>query len=249
MPRRPSFAPSATTSTRVSVCSAASSRRNPSAVVSPETPAFTKRCGYPAARARSCSSAGYACAEDRPGPAVKLSPSTTTTGVTVGVPGVVGSEGLPAPHANDSAIARSHPMVAIDIVEFGGPEVLRVVERPQPEVGAEDVLIRVEAAGVNRPDIMQRLGKYPPPSGASDIPGLEVAGTIVAVAAGGRWQPGDRVCALVAGGGYAEYCVVPAVQCLPIPAGLDAIAAAAIPETFFTVWTNLFGRGGLRAGE
>src|SRR5688572_12803851 len=140
-------------------------------------------------------------------------------------------------------------MTAIEITAPGGPDVLRPVSRPVPAPAEGEVLVRVEAAGVNRPDVMQRMGKYPPPAGASDIPGLEIAGTIVAVAAGGRWQPGDRVCALVAGGGYAEYCVVPAVQCLPIPAGLDAIAAAAIPETFFTVWTNLFGRGGLRAGE
>jgi NADPH:quinone reductase len=123
------------------------------------------------------------------------------------------------------------------------------VERPVPSPGGGEVLVRVEAAGVNRPDVMQRLGKYPPPPGASEIPGLEIAGTIVAATAGGRWQPGDRVCALVSGGGYAEYCTVPSVQCLPIPAGLDAVAAAAIPETFFTVWTNLFGRGGLHAGQ
>lgn len=140
-------------------------------------------------------------------------------------------------------------MTAIEITAPGGPDVLRPASRPVPAPAEGEVLVRVEAAGVNRPDVMQRMGKYPPPAGASDIPGLEIAGTIVAVAAGGRWRPGDRVCALVAGGGYAEYCVVPAVQCLPIPAGLDAIAAAAIPETFFTVWTNLFGRGGLRAGE
>ena len=140
-------------------------------------------------------------------------------------------------------------MTAIEITAPGGPDVLRPATRPVPAPAAGEVLVRVEAAGVNRPDVMQRMGKYPPPAGASDIPGLEIAGTVVAVGADGRWRPGDRVCALVAGGGYAEYCVVPAVQCLPIPAGLDAIAAAAIPETFFTVWTNLFGRGGLRAGE
>jgi NADPH2:quinone reductase len=139
-------------------------------------------------------------------------------------------------------------MTAIEITAPGGPDVLRPVSRSVPVPAEGEVLVRVEAAGVNRPDVMQRLGKYPPPAGASDIPGLEISGTI-AVTAGGRWRRGDRVCALVAGGGYAEYCVVPAVQCLPIPTGLDAIAAAAIPETFFTVWTNLFGRGGLRAGE
>jgi NADPH2:quinone reductase len=140
-------------------------------------------------------------------------------------------------------------MTAIEITTPGGPDVLRPVSRPVPAPVEGEVLVRVEAAGVNRPDVMQRMGKYPPPPGASEIPGLEIAGTIVAVTAGGRWRPGDRVCALVAGGGYAEYCVVPSVQCLPIPAGLDAITAAAIPETFFTVWTNLFQRGGLHAGE
>jgi NADPH2:quinone reductase len=131
-------------------------------------------------------------------------------------------------------------MRAVEISQPGDPDVLRIAERPTPAPGAGEVLIRVEAAGVNRPDIMQRQGKYPPPAGASDIPGLEVAGE----AAGG-----SRVCALVAGGGYAEYCVAPAVQCLPIPAGLDAVHAAAIPETFFTVWTNVFQRGRLTSGE
>jgi NADPH2:quinone reductase len=138
-------------------------------------------------------------------------------------------------------------MTAVEISEPGGPEVLRVTERPVPEPTADEVLIRVEAAGVNRPDIMQRQGRYPPPAGASDLPGLELAGTIVHGA--GRWREGDRVCALVAGGGYAEYCAVPQPQVLPIPGGLDAIAAAAIPETFFTVWTNLFDRGALKPGE
>lgn len=141
-------------------------------------------------------------------------------------------------------------MLAIEIAQPGGPEVLHAVERPMPAPREGEVLVRVEAAGVNRPDIMQRLGKYPPPPGASDIPGLEVAGTIVSKGAGvTRWHDGDRVCALAAGGGYAEYCAVPAPQCLPIPGGMDAAAAAAIPETFFTVWTNLFERAGLRAGE
>ena len=125
-----------------------------------------------------------------------------------------------------------------------------MADRPKPLVADGDVLIRVEAAGVNRPDIMQRQGKYPPPPGASDIPGLEVAGEIVEVArAVTRWRAGDRVCALLAGGGYAEYCTAPAVQCLPIPAGVDGVTAAAVPETFFTVWSNVFERGGLRAGE
>ncbi len=143
-------------------------------------------------------------------------------------------------------------MTVVEIAGPGGPEVLRPASRPVPRPGPDDVLVRVEAAGVNRPDIMQRLGKYPPPPGASDIPGLEIAGVIVAVGSGegaDRWRPGDRVCALVSGGGYAEYCVVPAPQCLPIPQGFDAVSSAAIPETFFTVWTNLFQRGRLGAGE
>jgi NADPH:quinone reductase len=112
------------------------------------------------------------------------------------------------------------------------------------------VLIKVRAAGVNRPDVWQRRGRYPPPPGASDLPGLEVAGTVEAVGDGvTAWAPGDSLCALVAGGGYAEYCVAPSPQCLPIPRGLDFVAAAAIPETFFTVWTNLFDRGRLKSGE
>ena len=141
-------------------------------------------------------------------------------------------------------------MTAIEITTPGGPEVLRPVQRRVPRPSAGEVLIQVAAAGVNRPDVLQRLGKYPPPPGASDIPGLEIAGTIVEVARGAaRWQLGDRVCALVAGGGYAEYCIAPAVQCLPIPGAITDVQAAAVPETFFTVWTNLFRRGGLRSGE
>ena len=141
-------------------------------------------------------------------------------------------------------------MTAIEMAGAGGPEVLRAVERPVPQPAAGEVLVQVEGAGVNRPDVVQRLGKYPPPPGASDIPGLEIAGTIVWVPSnGGRWHVGDRVCALVTGGGYAEYCAAPAVQCLPVPHGMDAVTAAAIPEAFFTVWANLFQRGGLRAGE
>src|SRR5262249_1295181 len=137
-----------------------------------------------------------------------------------------------------------------EISEPGGPETLRVAERPTPAPGQEDVLIRVDAAGVNRPDVMQRQGKYPPPPGASDIPGLEVAGRIaLARHPASRWKPGDPVCALLSGGGYAEYCVAPAEQCLPIPEGVTPVAAAAIPETFFTVWTNLFQRGRLCPGE
>lgn len=141
-------------------------------------------------------------------------------------------------------------MIAIEISQPGGPDVLKPVERPMPEPGEGEVLIRVAAAGVNRPDVMQRRGVYPPPPGASDIPGLEVAGTIEHVGVGvGEWYGGDRVCALVSGGGYAQYCVAPAPQCLPIPEGLDFAAAAGIPETFFTVWTNVFDRGALQAGE
>jgi putative PIG3 family NAD(P)H quinone oxidoreductase len=141
-------------------------------------------------------------------------------------------------------------MTAIEITQPGGPEVLATTERPSPSPGPGDVLIHVAAAGVNRPDVMQRAGHYPPPPGASDIPGLEVAGTIVQVGVNaGTWRPGDRVCALVAGGGYAEYCLAPAPQCLPVPRDMDFVHAAAIPEAFFTVWTNLFERGRLSAGE
>lgn len=141
-------------------------------------------------------------------------------------------------------------MRAIAITKPGGPEMLRPVSLPTPAPGAGEVLIEVAAAGVNRPDVMQRQGFYPPPPGAPDTPGLEVAGTIVQLGAGvSGWAPGDKVCALVAGGGYAQYCVAPAGQCLPVPAGMDMIAAAAIPETFFTVWTNLFDGAHLQAGE
>jgi putative PIG3 family NAD(P)H quinone oxidoreductase len=142
-------------------------------------------------------------------------------------------------------------MTVIEIAEPGGPNVLRPAKRPVPQPASGEVLIKVHGAGVNRPDVMQRLGKYPPPRGASDIPGLEISGRIVAMHpdAGGRWRVGDEVCALVSGGGYAEYCVAPSGQCLPIPAGRDRISAAAIPETFFTVWTNLFERGRLGRGE
>ena len=145
-------------------------------------------------------------------------------------------------------------MRAVEIGAFGPPEGLRVVERPRPVPAPGEVLIAVEAAGVNRPDVIQRLGKYAPPPGASDLPGLEVAGRVVdaAPAADGtpmRWQVGEAVCALVAGGGYAELCAAPAPQCLPVPAGYSMVEAAAIPETFFTVWTNVFARGRLAAGE
>jgi len=144
-------------------------------------------------------------------------------------------------------------MRAIEITQYGAPEVLRVGERPDPVPAAGEVLIRVAASGVNRPDVLQRTGNYPVPPGASDIPGLEVAGTIVgggaqAMAAAG-FKAGDRVCALVAGGGYAELCVAPVGQCLPVPQGLSDIEAASLPETFFTVWSNVFDRGRLQAGE
>jgi len=141
-------------------------------------------------------------------------------------------------------------MICIEINKPGGPDVLTPVERPDPEPGPGDVLIRVAAAGVNRPDVLQRRGAYPPPPGASDIPGLEISGTIAAVGAGVEgWRAGDAVCALVSGGGYATMCVAPAPQCLRVPATVDLIAAAAIPETFFTVWTNVFDRGRLQPGE
>ena len=141
-------------------------------------------------------------------------------------------------------------MICIEISQPGEPEVLKPAERPDPVPGPGEVLIRVAAAGVNRPDVLQRRGAYPPPPGASDIPGLEVAGTVAAVGAGvDGWRTGDAVCALVSGGGYATMCVAPAPQCLRVPATVDFVAAAAIPETFFTVWTNVFDRGRLRANE
>ena len=141
-------------------------------------------------------------------------------------------------------------MTAIAIPEPGGPEALVPVERPVPMPGPGQILVKVEAAGVNRPDIMQRKGLYPPPPGAPDIPGLEIAGTIVALGEGaGTWKVGEAVCALVSGGGYAEYGLAEAGHALPIPAGLTAAEAAALPETVFTVWHNVFERGGLTAGE
>jgi NADPH2:quinone reductase len=144
-------------------------------------------------------------------------------------------------------------MQAIEISSYGAPDVLRLAERPTPVAGAGEVLIRVAASGVNRPDVLQRKGMYPVPPGASDLPGLEVAGEIVegdaaALAAAGL-KLGDRVCALVAGGGYAELCVAPVGQCLPVPAGLSDIEAASLPETFFTVWSNVFDRACLQPGE
>ncbi len=141
-------------------------------------------------------------------------------------------------------------MIAVEITKPGGPDVLVAAERPRPSPSVGEILIKVAAAGVNRPDVMQRMGHYPPPPGITDIPGLEVAGVIEQVGDGVTgWRVGDRVCALVAGGGYAEYCVAPALQCLPVPANVDFIHAAAIPETFFTVWANVFERGRLKAGE
>lgn len=144
-------------------------------------------------------------------------------------------------------------MRVIEITSFGAPDVLRPGERPAPEAGVGEVLIRVAASGVNRPDVLQRTGNYPVPPGASDIPGLEVAGEIVsgdagAMAAAG-FRIGERVCALVAGGGYAELCVAPVGQCLPVPPGLSDVEAASLPETFFTVWSNVFERAGLQQGE
>lgn len=157
------------------------------------------------------------------------------------------SPDAPDPHAS---AALPETMTAIEITAPGGPEVLRPVRRPLPKAGAGDVLIRVMAAGVNRPDVFQRQGHYPPPPGASDIPGLEIAGEVVAVADGvDAPSVGDRVMALVAGGGYAEFCVAPAGSCLPWPAGYNALNAAALPETLFTVWSNVFDRGGLQAGQ
>jgi len=141
-------------------------------------------------------------------------------------------------------------MTAIVTTSPGGPEVLVPQERPVPAPGEGEILVKVAAAGVNRPDIMQRLGLYPPPAGVTDILGLEMAGEVAACGDGvGRWKPGDRVTALVIGGGYAEYCVAHESHALPIPAGLSMAQAAAVPETFFTVWHNVFQRGDLKAGE
>jgi putative PIG3 family NAD(P)H quinone oxidoreductase len=144
-------------------------------------------------------------------------------------------------------------MQAIEITEFGAPEVLRLGERAQPVAGVGEVLIRVSASGINRPDVLQRKGHYAPPPGASDVPGLEVAGVVqggdAAAMAQVGLRVGDRVCALLAGGGYAQWCVAPVEQCLPVPAGLSDIEAASLPETFFTVWSNVFDRARLLPGE
>jgi NADPH:quinone reductase len=144
-------------------------------------------------------------------------------------------------------------MKTVEISAFGPPDVLRLGDRPQPVPGPGELLIRVGASGINRPDVLQRTGNYPVPPGASDIPGLEVAGEIVggdaqALAEAG-FKQGDRVCALLAGGGYAQFCVAPVGQCLPVPKGMSDIEAASLPETFFTVWSNVFDRGHLKAGE
>ena len=144
-------------------------------------------------------------------------------------------------------------MQAVEISAFGGPEVLRLGERPVPQPGVGELLIRVAASGINRPDVLQRMGHYAPPPGASDLPGLEVAGVVksgdAAALAEAGIRVGDRVCALVAGGGYAQWCVAPVAQCLPVPAGFSDIEAASLPETFFTVWSNVFDRGRLQPGE
>ena len=144
-------------------------------------------------------------------------------------------------------------MRAVEITAFGAADVLRLGERPKPQAGEGELLIRVSASGINRPDVLQRLGHYAPPPGATDLPGLEVAGVVesgdAAALLRAGLQVGDRVCALVAGGGYAEWCVAPVEQCLPVPAGLSDIESASLPETFFTVWSNVFDRGRLQAGE
>jgi len=141
-------------------------------------------------------------------------------------------------------------MRAVEITQPGKPEVLKIGSRPVPQPKAGEVLVKVAAAGVNRPDVMQRTGHYPVPPGASDIPGLEIAGSVAALGEGvGDWRVGDAVTALVQGGGYAEYCTAPAPQCLPIPEGMTPVEGASLPETFFTVWSNVFDRGRLAPGE
>jgi NADPH2:quinone reductase len=141
-------------------------------------------------------------------------------------------------------------MRAIQIEKPGGPEVLRAAERPRPEPRPHEILVKVAAAGVNRPDVLQRMGLYAVPPDASDLPGLEIAGEVAGCGAAVKmWQPGDKVCALTHGGGYAEYCVTPEVQALPVPKGLSMVEAASLPETFFTVWSNVYDRGRLAPGE
>ena len=141
-------------------------------------------------------------------------------------------------------------MRAVEIAKPGGPEVLTPVTRALPTPRADEILVKVAAAGVNRPDVLQRMGNYAPPPRASDLPGLEIAGTVVACGEGvSQWKSGDRICALTHGGGYAEYCAVPAAQALPVPKGISEIEAASLPETFFTVWNNVYDRGKLAPGE
>ena len=141
-------------------------------------------------------------------------------------------------------------MRAVEVAKPGGPEVLRPTERPLPSPKPNEILVKVAAAGVNRPDVLQRMGMYPVPADASDLPGLEIAGEVAACGSSVTlWKPGDKVCALVHGGGYAEYCVAPEVQALPIPKGFSPIEAASLPETFFTVWSNVYDRAGLKPGE
>lgn len=147
-------------------------------------------------------------------------------------------------------MALPQTMTAISITTPGGPEVLRPIMTPVPEPKAGQILVKVATAGVNRPDVQQRMGAYPPPKDASPLPGLEIAGEVVALGADiTRWKVGDKVCALVNGGGYAEYCIAEETAALPIPAGLDMTLAGAVPETYFTVWHNVFERGGLQAGD
>jgi putative PIG3 family NAD(P)H quinone oxidoreductase len=151
---------------------------------------------------------------------------------------------------NTNMTALPATMTAIEITEPGGPDVLKPGSRPMPMPAAGEVLIQVAAAGVNRPDVLQRQGGYPPPPGASDIPGLEIAGHVVAIGLGvHHLKIGDQVCALVTGGGYATHCVAPEPQCLPVPKGFSLTEAAALPETFFTVWTNVFERAAFKPGE
>ncbi|MBK8064391.1 MAG: NAD(P)H-quinone oxidoreductase [Betaproteobacteria bacterium] len=141
-------------------------------------------------------------------------------------------------------------MRAVEVSQPGGPDVLKPVERPLPQLKPGEILIKVAAAGVNRPDVLQRMGNYPVPPDASDLPGLEVAGTVAALGSEvTQWKIGEQVCALAHGGGYAEYCAVPEVQALPVPKGLSLTEAASLPETFFTVYSNVFERGGLKSGE
>jgi putative PIG3 family NAD(P)H quinone oxidoreductase len=157
---------------------------------------------------------------------------------------------MPPADINEIPETMPETMNAVEIVEPGGPEVLVLAKRPVPTPKDGELLVKVAAAGINRPDVLQRIGGYSPPLGVTDIPGLEIAGTVVKVGANaGTWKVGDDLCALLAGGGYAEYAVVPAPQALPIPNGLSMVEAAALPETFFTVWTNVFDRARLKSGE